>query len=159
MPDSSDNGSNQTTNPNGTASVSTPVPQNTVPIVNTQVITPTGKETTTNLKKGSVFYKGDIKFRITSLVRGKYEVSVIGVKNRRVKKITIPNTVYIEPYQFAITSLGKNFISGCKKLTKISIKAKHITKADKKAFTGKSKKCKISVLKSKVKLYRKLFKL
>ncbi|MDD7402461.1 MAG: leucine-rich repeat protein, partial [bacterium] len=56
--------------------------------------------------------------------------------------------------------LGANAFNGCKKLKKLTIKSKKMTKKTvaKNAFKGLTRKTKIKAPKAKVKTYKKLFR-
>lgn len=95
-------------------------------------------------------------------------VSVIGLSNKKLKKIKIASTVNINGIKYKVTSIGKkafknnkkikNVIIGknvkkigkqafykCKKLKKITIKSKKLKKIGKNAFKGTSKKLVVRV--------------
>jgi hypothetical protein len=109
------------------------------------------------------------------------EVSYMGPKNKKVKKVTIPATVKIDGVTYKVTSvadgalknyknltqvtvgknvtkIGKNAFYGCKKLKKIVIKSKKLKSVGKNAFKGIQKNATIDVPNSKKKAYKKLFK-
>lgn len=113
------------------------------------------KKTTT--LKGRVFRKGSLKYKIVS-VKGTRKVCVYGVKSKKVKKVTIPAKVKYGKYKYKVTAIRAGAFKNCKKLKKITIKSKSLTKVGKNAFKGINKKCKIKVPKKSYKKYKKLLK-
>ncbi len=136
--------------------------------------TPTSKPIGTSFKTSTTLY------RVTK--SGKTpEISYMGPKNKKVKKVTIPATVKIDGVTYKVTSvadgalknyknltqvtvgknvtkIGKNAFYGCKKLKKIVIKGKNLKTVGKNAFKGIQKNAVIDVPNSKKKAYKKLFK-
>ena len=86
------------------------------------------------------------------------EVEITGLKNKKVKRVTIKSTVKINGVKYKVTSVGKKAFAKAKKLKKINIKAKYIKKFKKNAFKGLKKSCVIKVLKAKKKKYKKAIK-
>lgn len=100
--------------------------------------------------KGTKITKSGVTYKVT----GKNTVSVNKVKTSS-KKITIPAKVL---GKFKVTAIDAKAMSGCKKLTKITVKSKTIKKVGKNAFKGVPKKAVAKVPSSKKKDYKKLFK-
>ena len=86
------------------------------------------------------------------------EVEISSLKNKKAKKVVIKDTVTINGVKYKVTSIGKKAFAKCKKLKKVTIKAKGIKSIKKGAFKGVKKSCKIRVPKSKKKVYKKLLK-
>ena len=86
------------------------------------------------------------------------EVEITGLKNNKVKNITIKGTVKINGVKYKVTSIGKKAFAKAKKLKKINIKSKFIKKIAKGAFKKTSKKLVVKVPKKQKKAYKKLIK-
>lgn len=129
--------------------------------------------------KGSTYTVGDYVYTVTD-VAGK-TVAVTGVKNQKIGKINIGNTVTIANMVCKITEIGNSAFAGCKsaksavvganitkigskaffnckKLKKITIKGKNLKKVGKNAFKRINKKAVIKVPKKQYKKYKKLLK-
>ena len=108
-------------------------------------------------------------------------VTVTGTKNKKIKKIKIPDTVTISGEKFRVTAIGKSAFKGCtravrvvigknvtqigsnafqscKKIKYIKINSKVLKKAEKNAWKGIHAKAEISVPKKQLSKYKKLFK-
>ena len=119
---------------------------------------------------GKSFVVKGLKYKVTS----SKSVSFINPKSKKVNSITIPNQVKIKGVVYKVTSIannagkslkklkkltigtnvksiGKSAFSKCKKLTKIIVKTKKLTKIGKLAFKGIHKKAKFKVSNKKVK--------
>ena len=107
------------------------------------------------VKMGKIFNDKGINYKITKLTGKKGKLTLISVKNKKTKKITIPKEVKKYGYKFTITQIGKNVFTRCKKLKKLTIKSRTITKIGKNKFP---KKCKIVVPQAMKKRYTKLLK-
>jgi len=107
------------------------------------------------VKMGMIFNDKGINYKITKLTGKKGKLSLISVKNKKTKKITIPKEVKKYDYKFTITQIGKNVFTRCKKLKQLTIKSRTITKIGKNKFP---KKCKIVVPQAMKKRYTKLLK-
>lgn len=111
------------------------------------------------------------------------EVALVGLNNKKLKKIKVAKTVSINNVKYKVTQIGakafkknkkiksviigknvkkigKQAFFGCKKLKKVTIKSKKLKKKSigAKAFKGIYKKAKFKVPKKKLKLYKKLIK-
>lgn len=132
---------------------------------------------------GDVQVIGKASYSVTS-VQGTPEVCYQAPANKKVKNVTIPNTVTLKDGCRAkvtsiannafkkctklkkitipanISKIGKNAFKGCKNLKNITIKSTKLTKAKvgKNAFKGIHKKATIKVPKKKLKAYRKFLK-
>ncbi len=132
-------------------------------------------------KKGKKFTVGSLKYKVTKVTAKGIEVSVVGVKSKKIKKATIGATVTYKGFKCKIISVGTNAFKKCKKLKRvtigknvktlgrnafygdsklatITIKSKVLKSVGKNAIRGVSKKARIKVPKTKVKKYKKLFK-
>lgn len=125
-------------------------------------------------KKNSIHTVGAYKYKILN----DSEVSFIGLKSNKTKKVTIGNTVIIGGKSFKITEIaskalqkknitslvigsnvkkiGSKAFQNCKKLKKITIKSKVLKSVGKKAFKGIPSEAKVKVPKKKVSTYTKL---
>ena len=133
-------------------------------------------EEQTGLKKGQkVTVKG-----YTYKVKNASEVIFMGVKNKKVKTITIPAKVKLNGKNYKVTELaakslkgvqaktivigsqvkviGKSAMQNCKKLKTLKIKSTKLKKVGKNAFKGASKKAKVTMPKKMKNTYRKLLK-
>lgn len=137
-------------------------------------------------KVGAIITDGTYNYKITKTgsknPKKSGNVTVIGLRNKKVKNIKIANTITyngvkyivnkIAPKAFAknkkikaatiganVKYIGAKAFFGTKKLKKLTVKSKKLKKIGKKAFyRKKGKKLKIKVKKSKKKAYKKLFK-
>ncbi len=107
------------------------------------------------VKMGKIFNDKGINYKITKLTGKKGKLTLINVKNKKTKKVTIPKEVIKYGYKFTITQIGKNVFTRCKKLKQLTIKSRTITKIGKNKFP---KKCKIVVPQAMKKRYTKLLK-
>ncbi len=107
------------------------------------------------VKMGKIFNDKGINYKITKLTGKKGKLTLISVKNKKTKKITIPKEIKKYGYKFTITQIGKNVFTRCKKLKQLTIKSRTITKIGKNKFP---KKCKIVVPQAMKKRYTKLLK-
>lgn len=107
------------------------------------------------VKMGKIFNDKGINYKITKLTGKKGKLTLISVKNKKTKKITIPKEIKKYGYKFTITQIGKNVFTRCKKLKKLTIKSRTITKIGKNKFP---KKCKIVVPQAMKKKYTRLLK-
>lgn len=110
-------------------------------------------------KKGTVVTVSGVKFKITNAsTKGKGTVAVSGLKKKNKKSVVIPASITYKGVKYKVTSIQAKAFSGCKKLKKITVKSKTITKVGKNAFKNIHKKCVIKVPSSKLKKYKKLMK-
>lgn len=107
------------------------------------------------VKTGKIFNDKGINYKITKLTEKKGKLTLISVKNKKTKKVTIPKEVKKYGYKFTITQISKNVFTRCKKLKQLTIKSRTITKIGKNKFP---KKCKIVVPQVMKKRYTKLLK-
>lgn len=107
------------------------------------------------VKMGKIFNDKGINYKITKLTEKKGKLTLISVKNKKTKKVTIPKEVKKYGYKFTITQISKNVFTRCKKLKQLTIKSRTITKIGKNKFP---KKCKIVVPQVMKKRYTKLLK-
>lgn len=107
------------------------------------------------VKMGKIFNDKGINYKITKLMGKKGKLTLISVKNKKTKKITIPKEIKKYGYKFTITQIGKNVFTRCKKLKQLTIKSRTITKIGKNKFP---KKCKIVVPQAMKKKYTRLLK-
>lgn len=110
------------------------------------------------IKRGDTKTVGNAKYTVESVnVSGTGTVAFAGVKNKNIKKITIPKSIKIDGRTFKVTKIAKKAFYNCRNLKQITVKATGINKVGKKAFKGTNKQLKIKVPKKKLKAYKKLF--
>lgn len=108
-------------------------------------------------------------------------VTVMKIKNKKVKKIKVPDTIVIKGGKYQVTAVGKKAFQGCRKavkavigknvlrieaqafqscrkLKKISIRSKVLKKVGKNAWKGIHAKARITVPKKKIAKYKKMFR-
>lgn len=134
------------------------------------------KNFTIQAKKGSSFYVGAYKYKVSS----DSVVAFAGLKSSKTKKVTIPSEVKIGGKKFKVTSIANKALKGtavtsvtigknvktigtsafekCSKLKKITVKGTALKKVGKKAFKGIHEKAVIKVPKKKLSAYEKLMK-
>lgn len=152
----------------GNADVNTPLPSGGTGPTGTN--TTTHSENTTNnnttvVKKivlSDTTPKTDVPTTVT-LGKVVYKISgkaatVAKVSNKKVKSVTIRNSVKIGGKTLKVTKINKNAFKGCKKLKKVTIQAGSLKSIGKNAFKGIAKKAVIKVPKAKKKAYKKLLK-
>lgn len=130
-----------------------------------QASTTTVKNDTVPVKKQlavgtKITYKKAV-YKITKSTRNSAEVTLLSIKNKKVKKFTIPAKVKLSDGRKAkVTGIAKKAFNKCKKLKKIVIKSKYLKKKQiaKNAFYGLSKKAKMKVPKNKRKVYQRWFR-
>ena len=131
---------------------------------------------TPKVKKGDTFTKSNIKYKVLSA-----NTVAVSKATASIKKATIPATVKNNGITFKVVSVEANAFKDCKKLTnvtigknvktikskafynckslkKITVKSTVLTSCGKNALKGINKKAVITVPKSKLKAYKKLFK-
>lgn len=142
----------------------------------------TGAATQKNIKKNAVYTIGNYKYKVTkAALDGTGTVKLTGLKNRKVKSVTVKNTIAIQGIKFRVTAIGAKACQKCKKLKKvtigknvttmgskafyqckklksINIKSKKLKKVSKTAFSQIHKKAVIKVPKGKKKAYGKKIK-
>jgi len=107
-------------------------------------------------KKNSKVTVGNLTYKITKSSKTGGTVSVVKAKNTKLTKVTIPATVQIKGYTFAVTKIEKNAFKSCKKLKKVTIKSGKIKSIGKGAFGAINKNAAITVPKKLKKKYTKL---
>lgn len=110
-------------------------------------------------KKGDKVYTGNYQYQITKLPAGKTNgtVTLLNVKNKKLKSYTLPATVLIDKKKYTVKTLSSTAFGKCKKATTVSL-PKTVVKAGKGAFKGCSKLKKITVPKSELKRMKKMLK-
>ncbi len=171
-----------TTNPGASATPGTTSSASTNSAVSGQAVT-TPTTAPFEMTSGTSFQTGGIKYKVISA--SKKTAKVIGVSDKKLKKITIPSKAKLsldgQSFSFKITSINKNAFknnktitsltvganvtsigstafNNCSKLKKIVIKSKKITSFGKNCFKGINKKAVIYVNKSVYSKYKKLLK-
>ena len=137
---------------------------------------------TKNNTETSIFDDGRLIYKIVKPAGKKYgKVSVIGLKKKSLKKVSIKSVVKVNGVKYKVTAIskkafkngkklksvviGKNVskiskgaFAGCKKLKSIKIKSKKIKKFVKGTFKSLKKTCVIKVPKAKKNVYAKKIK-
>lgn len=129
------------------------------------------------MKKGSTFTAGSLKYKVTATGKKK-EVQCVGTIKKNSKKLTVPDTVTYQKIKYNVTAVGgfknskklttvtlgknittidKNTFSGCVKLKKITIQSKNLKKVGKNAIKETSKKLVLVTPKGKKQKYQKMF--
>ncbi|MCI9077705.1 MAG: leucine-rich repeat protein [Lachnospiraceae bacterium] len=115
------------------------------------IINVTGKDTgkgntSGNTNKDVGFTSGVLKYKVTGALDGG-AVKCIGITDKSILKIKIPDTVTYNGVKLKVTAIGKAAFKGCKKLKKAVI-GKNVTKIGRKAFYN-CKSLKLLDIKSK----------
>lgn len=119
--------------------------------VQTTKPTPTpGNTQKTPLKKGMKFTHRGLQYQVLSVKKGKCELSCIGVKNKRCKKVEIPDTITYQKQKCSVTTIAKKCFSKCKKLKEVTF-GKSVKKVNSGAFRGCKKLRKVYLQNSKLK--------
>ncbi|MCR4842506.1 MAG: leucine-rich repeat domain-containing protein [Eubacterium sp.] len=107
------------------------------------------------LSVGDKFTAGKLVYKVTSA----NAVSVVGVKSKAVKKLTVPATVKNGSVSYKVTAIGAKAFKSCKKLKTLTVKSTSIKKVAKNAFKGCKKLKTVKIKKGKTfKKTKKLFK-
>ena len=112
----------------------------------TVTVTPLG--TPEGIQKGKVYEAGNYRYKVTDLE--KKAVELIGVKNAKLTKAAVPDTVTLGGIKFKIVSIGVSAFKNHKKITAATL-GKHIESIGKQAFSGCVKLNKVTVKSSKLK--------
>ena len=97
------------------------------------------------IQKGSIWKIAGYRYKVTDLE--KKAVELIGVKNAKLTKAAVPDTVTLGGIKFKIVSIGVSAFKNHKKITL----GKHIESIGKQAFSGCVKLNKVTVKSSKLK--------
>lgn len=119
---------------------------------------PTPKQTT--LKKGEKFTHKGLQYQVVSVKKGKCELRCIGVKNKKAKKVVVPDSITYQKQKCSVVSIGKKCFAKCKKLKKVTI-GKNVKEVKAGAFRGCKKLKEVYLRNSKlgiVKSVRKVLK-
>lgn len=108
-------------------------------------------------KKGDVISKGNLKYKVTKITASKKTVTCIGPTSKKVKKVTIPNSIKINGSQYQVTAIGKNAFKNCTKLKSVTIN-KNLTSVGKNIFKGCKKLKKITCKSTNSKVVKKIQK-
>ncbi|HAV91061.1 MAG TPA: hypothetical protein DCW44_07300 [Eubacterium sp.] len=145
----------------------------------------TKNESANDIKGVSSITDGKLIYKVTKegTLDGKTvgKVTVVGLKKKSLKKVSIKSVLIYEGVKYKVTAIGKKAFkngkklksivigknvskiskgafAGCKKLKSITIKSKKIKKFVKGTFKGVKKICVIKVPKAKKKVYAKKIK-
>ena len=110
----------------------------------------------TSIKVKGLYYK----VNKVNVSKGIYEVICTGSKNKKIKKLTIPNTVTYKGVSYRVTGIGKKAFYKYRKLKKIKIQSLYLKKGKigKNAFRGISKQVSVYVPTEKMQTYLKWLK-
>lgn len=97
--------------------------------------------------------KSGASYKVTSAQSSNRSVSYQKPKNKKVKTVSIPDTVTIGGYKYKVTGIAKNAFKGCTRLRKVTI-GKHVTTIGIKAFYGCKKLKNITVKTKKLTLQK-----
>ncbi|MCI9416431.1 MAG: leucine-rich repeat protein [Eubacterium sp.] len=120
----------------------------------------------TQIKVGDIKVIGPVSYKVTDVTKN--TVAVKSVKNKKLKKINVPNTIEIDKKIYTVTEISNNAFKncaqatqvtigknvkkigasaffGCKKLRKVIFKGTSVKKIGKKAFKGTHKKMVVKV--------------
>ena len=109
--------------------------------------TTTDAKNTTEVKLGATFTAKGVRYKVTSIAKGKESIAAIGLVKKTAKNITIPNQVTWQKKKFKVTSVGAKAFTNVKGLKKVTIGA-NVTAIGKQAF-AKNKTLSNIVIKSK----------
>ena len=83
--------------------------------------------------EGSIILFSDYKLQVTSSDKTNPTVECIGLENKSVKKVKIPDAVTIEGITYKVTAVADNAFSGNKKITAVTI-GRNVTAIGKNVF-------------------------
>ena len=87
---------------------------------------------------GSVFWKNNIKYQITSLKKGKTAVKIVGNRYRK-KQLRIPSKISYQGKAYQVTAIGSKAFKKNKYIKKITVSSS-VGRIDSQAFAN-MKKC------------------
>lgn len=134
-----------------------------------------------SVKKGAMFTVKGYKYKVTSNLVKNSTVTVVGYKNKKLSKISVPSSVKYKNVSFKVTTvgnkafknqkkaktivigknvktIGKQAFAGDSNVKKITVKSAVLSKVESKAFSGINKKAVIKVPAKKLKSYKKIMK-
>lgn len=138
LPETSE--STSTTIPEISESISTTIPETT----ESPLITDSGTSEDVLPEINDTYQVGKLLYRVTASSGVKKEVSVAKPVKNTNKKITIPETVKINGYDYKVTQIDQKAFYKNKKLTQIVI-GKNVTVIGPQAFLGSSKLKKVDI--------------
>ena len=100
------------------------------------------------VRKGTIFTVQSMKYKVLS-VKGNRKVCCMGIKNKKVGKLTVPASVTYKGKSYAVTEIAAKAFANCKKLQTAEI-GRRVVKIGDKAFIGCKKLKKLTVLSSKL---------
>ena len=109
------------------------------------------------IKIGDTFISGKLEYKVLSYGNSN-SVTVEKSTDKKLKSVTIPNTVTYQGVSFTVTQISGKAFQKCSKLKKITIKAISLKKVGKKAFSGIHERAVIKVPKKNLKSYKKILK-
>ena len=91
------------------------------------------KDPQTQVKVGAIKEVDSISYKVTDV--GKNTVEAVGIKNKKLKKINVPNTIQIDQKTYAVTEIANNAFKKCTQATQATI-GKNVKKIGSSAFFG-----------------------
>lgn len=120
------------------------------------------KITYSYLLKGSLFKAKGLRYRVNAVnaKKGIFDVTCMGSRSKKIKKITVPNYVKYKGIYYRVTGIGKNAFAGCRKVKTVKIQSMYLKKKNigKNAFRGIPRKASVYVPSGKMRIYRKWLK-
>jgi hypothetical protein len=116
------------------------------------------KVTATVLKKNEKVTVAGITYKVTKSDKKNGKVSLVGVKNKKAKKITIPAAIKVNGVSYKVTALEKTALKGLSKLRSITIKSANLSKLSKGSLSSVNKKVVIKVPAKSKTAFKKLIK-
>ncbi len=107
---------------------------------------------------GSIVSKKGVRYQVTCTnAKNGRSVKVVGLSNKKAKKITIPKWIKIKGKKYTVTEIGTKAFAGCKKLKQLRIKSKGLFVRN-STFKSLKKKAVIKVPKSGLRHYKSVIK-
>ncbi len=131
--------------------------ENTVDNSNVTTVTPTPQDNTT-LSVGTKVKVGKFTYKITKSSTSKKTVTCVSLNKKKTKKAVLPASITINGSKYKVKAIATKAFKNCKKLRKLKIKSKKITKIGKKAFKKTSKKLVVKVPAKCKKKYKKMLR-
>jgi subtilisin family serine protease/uncharacterized protein YjdB len=97
------------------------------------------------LKKNAKVTVAGLTYKVLTSDQKNGKVSLIGVKNKKAKKVTIPAAIKVNGISYKVTTVEKTALKGLSKLTSVTIKSANLTKIAKGSMSSLRKKTVIKV--------------
>lgn len=132
-------------------------PSQTVKPVPTQKPGNSGNQQQKTLEKGAKFTHRGLVYQVVSTKKGRCQVCCISVKNKKCKKVNIPDSITYQKQKYSVTSIARKCFANCKKLKKVTL-GKNVKKVNAGAFQGCKKIKEIYINSTKASRVKKLQK-